>query len=767
MSTLKNILHNIIQEFRKKTYFRQVLLSYIIVSCFTFLIFSILLLSKIQAENDKTILKFGWQNIEQAVSFNNSALHDIANYGYQMLDEATTYKLLYNNTFDIQTSIASRDIYNRIQSSNSMITSLDFINFSTGTVLTKSHRMTLEQYYDTDLLEYINTLVPSRRPVFYQPRESYFNGNHKQSQRVLSLIFYTNNRGALVINLDYDTYASQINLSRNNNNMELFIINHNNYVMAATNDNYFMQDFSENPMYMEVQQQSTPKGRFSYRSDSGTQTILYQKDDLMGITYISAISHFKAYSRSYLFGLTFRYSIVYIIVTFILSFLFSLILYSPVKRLRYAIHSKELMPEGYNFNTKNDFDLFESAFQNLIEKYTTLKQASQTFERQREQKLLHLLLEQTSALDMPKNEDILELDNSFAYQNYMVFIINVDIPAEKNMMDTDIPLVKFVTENITTEIMAEIAIVRSVETISPRVLFLANFREFDSLQKRRFYEASQKIQDFFHQRGQFQITIGFGNVTDALDTISASYEAARTALENGMLHHRDSIIFYDDLEIPAISEQRYPFTADSEITAAIKNTNVTALDTNLDNFFETIKNFSYNQIRRYVSHLDDTLQQFEYFNGLNTVSMDNDLTDQPHMLSEYKDLFRNRCLYDIQTLTEIKLHSHSKDTLIKQVQTFVVDNIYNPNLSVIMIAENVGLSVNYLRNIYKENTGESLSAYITNHKLENIYELLSKTDMSIQEISDKLGFATKNYFFTFFKKHTGMTPSQYRNNNKG
>lgn len=234
MNTPKNILHNIIQEFRKKTYFRQVLLSYIVVSCFTFLIFSILLLTRIQIENNKTILNFGWQNIEQAVSFNNSSLHDIANYGYQMLDEAATYKLLYSDTFDTQTSIASRDVYDRIQSSNSMITSLDFINFSTGTVLTKSRRMTLEQYYDTDLLEYIDTLVPSRRPVFYQPRESYFSGNHRQAQRVLSLIFYTNRRGALVINLDYDTYASQINLSRNSDDMALFIINHNDYVMAAT-----------------------------------------------------------------------------------------------------------------------------------------------------------------------------------------------------------------------------------------------------------------------------------------------------------------------------------------------------------------------------------------------------------------------------------------------------------------------------------------------------------------------------------------------------
>ena len=90
MKALKNIVRYISQEFHKKTYFRQVLLSYIVVSCFTFLIFSILLLTRIQQENNRTIFNFGWQNIEQAMSFNNSSLHDIANYAYQMLDEAAT-----------------------------------------------------------------------------------------------------------------------------------------------------------------------------------------------------------------------------------------------------------------------------------------------------------------------------------------------------------------------------------------------------------------------------------------------------------------------------------------------------------------------------------------------------------------------------------------------------------------------------------------------------------------------------------------------------
>ena len=94
---------------------------------------------------------------------------------------------------------------------------------------------------------------------------------------------------------------------------------------------------------------------------------------------------------------------------------------------------------------------------------------------------------------------------------------------------------------------------------------------------------------------------------------------------------------------------------------------------------------------------------------------------------------------------------------------FVDEHLYDANLSVSLIAKEVHLSVNYLRSVFKESTGGSLSGYITGRKLDLICKLLKETDMPIQEISDKLGFTTSNYFFTFFKKQKGVTPTQYRN----
>ena len=60
-----------------------------------------------------------------------------------------------------------------------------------------------------------------------------------------------------------------------------------------------------------------------------------------------------------------------------------------------------------------------------------------------------------------------------------------------------------------------------------------------------------------------------------------------------------------------------------------------------------------------------------------------------------------------------------------------------------------------------------MSNYINNRKIDVICRLLLDTDMTLTEINDKLGFSTRNYFYTFFKKHIGMTPKDYRKKMRG
>lgn len=68
---------------------------------------------------------------------------------------------------------------------------------------------------------------------------------------------------------------------------------------------------------------------------------------------------------------------------------------------------------------------------------------------------------------------------------------------------------------------------------------------------------------------------------------------------------------------------------------------------------------------------------------------------------------------------------------------------------------------------FKDITGYSFSEYITQARIERAKILLSHSEKDISYISTSLGFGSQGYFSTLFKKHTHLTPSEFRLQNKG
>lgn len=79
------------------------------------------------------------------------------------------------------------------------------------------------------------------------------------------------------------------------------------------------------------------------------------------------------------------------------------------------------------------------------------------------------------------------------------------------------------------------------------------------------------------------------------------------------------------------------------------------------------------------------------------------------------------------------------------------------------LADLVGYSVTYFTRRFREETGMGISDFVKAARIERAKTLLKNPEYSIQEISDKLGFTTRNYFTRCFREITGETPIEYRN----
>lgn len=80
------------------------------------------------------------------------------------------------------------------------------------------------------------------------------------------------------------------------------------------------------------------------------------------------------------------------------------------------------------------------------------------------------------------------------------------------------------------------------------------------------------------------------------------------------------------------------------------------------------------------------------------------------------------------------------------------------------IEQHMGLSYKYMEESFKKRVGLTIQQYHTAIRIQEAERLLSATQDSISEISEKLGYQDPLYFSNVFKKATGVSPRNYRKN---
>ena len=92
---------------------------------------------------------------------------------------------------------------------------------------------------------------------------------------------------------------------------------------------------------------------------------------------------------------------------------------------------------------------------------------------------------------------------------------------------------------------------------------------------------------------------------------------------------------------------------------------------------------------------------------------------------------------------------------------------FKENKDVAFYADKLCITSKYLTMVIKEVSGKSAKDWIVEYIVLEIKALLKNTNMNIQEIAVKTNFANQSSLGRFFRKHTGMSLSQYRMSNLG
>jgi two-component system, response regulator YesN len=138
--------------------------------------------------------------------------------------------------------------------------------------------------------------------------------------------------------------------------------------------------------------------------------------------------------------------------------------------------------------------------------------------------------------------------------------------------------------------------------------------------------------------------------------------------------------------------------------------------------------------------------------------VDNAVQNQETFITEIR-----RVLTSILKYRNSKMQGRYGDVILK-AKNYIEKNYANQDTCLHSVADEVHLSPNHFSTIFSQECGITFIEYLTTVRVEQAKKLLRNTDLKGSDIAYEAGFSDPHYFSFIFKKTTGLSPREYRNN---
>lgn len=102
-----------------------------------------------------------------------------------------------------------------------------------------------------------------------------------------------------------------------------------------------------------------------------------------------------------------------------------------------------------------------------------------------------------------------------------------------------------------------------------------------------------------------------------------------------------------------------------------------------------------------------------------------------------------------------------KNDYVEFVKDYIAENYMNTEILLSDLAQIAHVSGSYLSTRFKQVTGQSFTEYLIHYRMEKAKGFLLTENISFREVAEKVGYYDYVQFSKMFKKHVGLTPSQF------
>lgn len=115
-------------------------------------------------------------------------------------------------------------------------------------------------------------------------------------------------------------------------------------------------------------------------------------------------------------------------------------------------------------------------------------------------------------------------------------------------------------------------------------------------------------------------------------------------------------------------------------------------------------------------------------------------------------------------LTAVEPVEEPSSYLIKKALQFIQVH-YAEDISLSHIAGELFVTPNYLSRLFRQESGQVFSDYLSRIRMEKAYAMLVDSNLKIYQIGEAVGYPNPRYFSEWFQKNAGMSPGDYRKRN--
>ena len=266
------------------------------------------------------------------------------------------------------------------------------------------------------------------------------------------------------------------------------------------------------------------------------------------------------------------------------------------------------------------------------------------------------------------------------------------------------------------------------------------------------------------------IHIGVGGAYADIKNVHRSYTEAMEAVQYYMvLGSQQTICVFSD--IPHKKEfYYYPEQEEQRLLNMVKSGDVSGVRTALnyicnENF--TSRKLSNNMMVAFINHLWQGIVEIDRLNLI----IDDSLTEK--LNDSYETFYKLNDLQKLQVCTQFyldiceSLHLNRQikaENFMTEITQYVEENYLDPDISLTTLADKYNFSETYLSQRFKEHTGENFYNHVQTLRINKAINLLETSNLTIQEISVRVGYSAYNTFAKAFKRITGVSAGEYRKN---